>query len=105
MRLYARSDVLSVSVPPPVGHIHTRKIIEKAKKNADAVYADEFWVDCSECEEALLATGQWAKSPDSVEKTPTELEREKKDALEAEISMKNAGLRLLAEDRAARAAI
>ena len=105
MRLYTRSDVISVSVPPPVGHIHTRKVLEKAKKNTDAVYADEFWVDCTECEEHLLATGQWAKSPDLVEKTPTELEKEKKDALEAEIALKNTGLRLLAEDRAARAAI
>jgi hypothetical protein len=102
MKLYARSDVTSVATP--AGHTHKRKVVEKAKRNTEAVYAEEFFVDCPDCEEYLIDTGDFTK--DAPKKTPDEIKAEMEDDRQADLFLKNEGRRKLADAReAARAAI
>jgi hypothetical protein len=73
MTLWARSDVISVSVGD-AGHSHTRPIDKKATKalraetgNPDAfVFSKEFTVDCDFCTKVLSSDPGWANNPDKI---------------------------------------
>jgi len=74
MTAFARSDVMGVT-HPVTGNIYERKIVKKATKNEEAVYAETFSIDGDPDFESWLLTtfpDQWARRADKVPLTPDE---------------------------------
>jgi hypothetical protein len=68
MKLYDRSDVMSVGVSPNAGgcgQTHSRPVVDGAPSKV-------FELDCPQCSNALVGDTQWTKHSDDLPKTPDE---------------------------------
>lgn len=93
MRLYARSDVVAVSIPE-TGHTHERKALRRNKDGDVLEYAPEFVVDCNDCEPYLIERLGFAPTPEAVEKTPDEVQDQKRKDEQAASVVREMGAEL-----------
>lgn len=72
MTLYARNDIIRVSVPGGCGNPHTRPASGKLGPDGETLLVQVWGINCPPCETHLNDDVQWSKSQYKIPMTPDE---------------------------------